>query len=67
MVSSPEGMTSEALVSLLEEMMDLKIQIYTDQTMKCSPEVARVLEEKRKTDKRRLEQIHREIVRFLSD
>ena len=67
MVSSPEGMTSEALVSLLEEMMDLKIQIYTDQTMKCSPEVARVLEEKRKTDKRRLEQIHRELVRFLSD
>jgi len=60
-------MTSEALVRLLEEMMDLKIQIYTDQTMKCSPEVARVLEEKRKTDKRRLEQIHRELVRFLSD
>jgi len=58
-------MTGEMLIGLLEEMMDLKLQQYAQQHLKLSPEVARLLLEKRETDRRRLDQIRRELVRFL--
>jgi hypothetical protein len=58
-------MTPEAWVHLIEEMMDLKIQQFAESTMKVSADVARVLHDKRETDRRRLEQIRTELVRTL--
>ena len=58
-------MTAENLIGLIEEMMDLKIQQYAESTMNRTPEIARVLQAKRETDSRRLDQIRAELVRFL--
>ena len=58
-------MTGEMLIGLLEEMMDLKLQQYAELNLKVNPEVSRFLHEKRETDRRRLEQIRKELVRFL--
>lgn len=58
-------MTAQSLVRLIEEMMDLKVQQHAESQMKVTPEVASLLREKRETDKRRLEQIKLELVRFL--
>jgi hypothetical protein len=58
-------MTAEYLVRLLEEMMDLKLQQYAESQLKATPEVARLLHDKRDTDRRRLDQIRIELVRFL--
>jgi hypothetical protein len=58
-------MTAQSLVGLFEEMMDLKIQHYAESQVKTTPEVARILQEKKETDRRRLDQIRSELVRFL--
>ena len=58
-------MTAQTLIRLIEEMMDLKVQQYAESQMKLTAEVAPLLKEKRETDKRRLEQIKTELVRFL--
>ncbi len=58
-------MTAETLIRLLEEMMDLKVQHYAETHLKLTPEVAALLHDKRETDRRRLEQIRHELVRFL--
>lgn len=58
-------MTAESLIGLIEEMMDLKIQQFAESTMRTTPELARILHEKKATDHRRLEQIRSELVRFL--
>ena len=60
-------MTAESLIRLIEEMMDLKIQQYAESQMRPTPDIARLLSEKRQTDHRRLEQIRAELVRFLQD
>jgi len=60
-------MNSETLPRLIEEMMDLKIQAYAESQMRPTPEVARILQEKRETDRRRLDQIRSELVRILRD
>jgi len=60
-------MNSETLPRLIEEMMDLKIQAYAESQMRPTPEVARILQEKRETDRRRLDQIRSELVRVLRD
>ena len=59
-------MNADALAKLIEEMMDLKIQQHAQSNIKASPEVTRLLEEKRITDRRRLEQIRAELVRLLN-
>ena len=59
------SMTAETLVGLLEEMVDLKIQQYAESTMRPSPEVARILYEKKETDRRRMDQIRSELIRIL--
>ena len=46
-------------------MMDLKLQQYAQAHLKLTPEVAQILHEKKETDRRRLDQIRRELVRFL--
>lgn len=58
-------MTAENLIGMIEEMMDLKIRQYAESTMNPTPEIARILHEKRETDQRRLEQIRAELVRSL--
>jgi hypothetical protein len=58
-------MNAEAIVKLVEEMVDVKIQQFAESTMKPSAEVARILHEKRVTDRRRLEQIKVELARLL--
>jgi ubiquinone biosynthesis protein Coq4 len=59
-------MNAEILVELIEEMMDLKVQQHAETHMKSNPEVARILAEKRETDRRRLEQLRAEMARLLS-
>ncbi len=58
-------MTADYLVRLIEEMMDLKVQQYAESQLKVTPEVAALLHDKRDTDRRRLDQIRIELVRFL--
>jgi 3-phenylpropionate/cinnamic acid dioxygenase small subunit len=58
-------MTAEAWVQLLEEMVDLKLQQFAETTMKLTPELTRLLQDKRETDRRRLQQIRTELVRTL--
>ena len=60
-----DTMTAESLIGLFEEMVDLKIQHYAESNLKVSPELTRILVEKRETDRRRLQQIRAELIRFL--
>ena len=60
-------MNGEPLARLIEEMMDLKIQHYAETNLKPNPEVAKVLEAKRETDRRRLAQIKAEMARILNN
>jgi len=59
-------MNSESFVKLIEEMIDLKLQQHAQANLKASPEISRILEEKRFTDRRRLEQIRAELIRLLT-
>ena len=58
-------MNAENVLKLIEEMMDLKVQQYAETQMRPTPEIARILHEKRDTDRRRLDQIRAETVRLL--
>jgi hypothetical protein len=60
-------MSAANFVKLIEEMIDLKLQQHAQANLKASPEIGRILEEKRVTDRRRLEQIRAELVRLLSE
>ncbi len=53
-------------LSLLEEMIDIKVQQQTESHIKASPEVAAVLHQKRETDKRRVDQIRAELLRLMT-
>lgn len=53
-------------IALLEEMVDIKVQQYTDAHLKVTPEIAGVLHQKRETDRRRLDQIRGELIRILT-
>jgi len=44
-------MNAENSVKLIEEMLDLKIQQYAETQMRASAEVAKILYEKRETDR----------------
>jgi hypothetical protein len=59
-------MNGDTLVRLMEEMMDLKVQQYAESHLKHNPEVAKLLLEKRETDRRRLEQIRTELARLMN-
>jgi hypothetical protein len=58
-------MNAETLVRLVEEMVDLKIQQYAESQLRPTPEVAKILQEKRETDRRRLAQIRVEVARLI--
>lgn len=53
-------------IALLEELVDLKVQQQTEAHLKTTPELARVLAQKRETDRRRLDQIRAELIRVLT-
>jgi hypothetical protein len=55
-------MSAQQFVGLLEELINLKLQQLAENQIKASPEVSRLLQEKRQTDRRRLEQIRKELV-----
>jgi len=59
-------MTAESFVKLLEEMVDLKVHQHAEVHLQGKPELALLLEEKRYTDRRRLEMIKQELVRLLT-
>ena len=59
-------MNSESSVKLIEEMVDLKLQQYAESQMRPTPEVAKILHEKRETDRRRLDQIRSELTRIFT-
>ncbi len=59
--------TAENFVALLEEMMDLKIQRYAETHLKLPAELTHLLQEKRETDRRRLDQIRAQLVRVLAE
>jgi hypothetical protein len=59
------AMTAESWVQLIEEMIDLKLQQLAETNMKLTPELTRLLQDKRETDRRRLQQIRTELVRTL--
>ncbi len=59
-------MNGEMFVALIEEMVDLKLQQQAEANLKPSPDVVRLLQEKRATDQRRLVQIRTELVRMLN-
>jgi hypothetical protein len=61
----PADVNAELFVKLVEEMTDLKLQQNADPNLKLNPEVTRLLQAKRETDRRRLEQIRQEMVRCL--
>lgn len=59
-------MHASTFIGLLEEMVDLKVQQQTEAHLKTTPEIAAVLQQKRETDRRRLDQIRAELIRILS-
>ena len=59
-------MNGEAIAKMIEELVDLKFQHHIETTLKPSPEVAKILQAKRETDRRRLEQIRTELARLLN-
>jgi hypothetical protein len=58
-------MQGQSIVKLIEEMIDLKLQQQAEAHLKPTPEVAKLLEEKRHTDRRRLEQIRADLIRLI--
>jgi hypothetical protein len=60
-------MNAESVVKLLEEMIDLKLQKSAEANLKSSAQLAAILEAKRETDRRRLEQIRSEMARALRE
>jgi hypothetical protein len=57
-------MKPEAIVNLIEEMIDLKVQRQLAMTTKLNPELTRILLEKRESDQRRIQQIKAELVKL---
>lgn len=53
-------------IALLEELVDLKVQQQAESHLRTTPELARLVAQKRETDKRRLDQIRAELVRILT-
>ena len=59
-------MSVEIFVKLIEEMVDIKVHQKTEAHLHTKPELMRMLEEKRYTDRRRLEAIRHELTQLLS-
>ena len=60
-------MNAGIIVKLIEEMMDIKVQQKAEAGIQSKPELARLLQEKRFADHRRLELVKQELTRQLSE
>lgn len=60
-------MSAEAFIGMIEEMIDIKVQQHAEMRLKANAEVTKVLQEKRETDRRRLQQIKSELARLLGN
>jgi hypothetical protein len=59
-------MSAEMFVKLIEEMVDIKVHQRVESHLYAKPELARMLEEKRYADRRRLDLIKAELTRLLN-
>lgn len=59
-------MSAETFVKLIEEMVDIKVQQQGELHLYGKPELARMLEEKRYSNRLRLEAIRQELIRSIS-
>ena len=60
-------MKANRLAELIEEMIDLKVRQTAQPSHQLSPDVARMLEQKRFADRQRLQQIRTELIRLLDE
>ena len=60
-------MNADTIVQLIEEMVDIKVHQQAETQLRPKPEFARMLEEKRYADRRRLELVKAELARLLRD
>ena len=60
-------MDNEKFVKLIDEMVDLRVQQHTAAGLKVNPALAKILAEKRETDRHRLEQVRAELVQMLNE
>ena len=60
-------MDNERFVKLIDEMVDLRVQQHTAAGLKVNPALAKILAEKRETDRHRLEQVRAELVQMLNE
>ena len=58
-------MNAETIVKLIEEMVEIKVQQQAGMQLSVKPELARLLDEKRHADRRRLELVKQELARLL--
>jgi hypothetical protein len=58
-------MNADTIVKLIEEMVDIKVNQQAEAQLRPKPEFARLLEEKKFADRRRLELIKQELTRLL--
>jgi hypothetical protein len=65
-LNCPVNANAETFVRLIEELVDLKVHQRVEPHLHAKPELARMLEEKRSSDRRRLEMIKLELTRLLS-
>lgn len=59
-------MKAEQIVKLIEELVDVKVHQRVEPHLHGKPELARMLEEKRYSDRRRLEMIKQELTHLLA-
>lgn len=62
----PAAMSAEMFVKLIDEMVDIKVQQQAEIHLYGKPELARMLEEKRHTNRQRLEMIKQQLVHLLT-
>jgi hypothetical protein len=58
-------MTAQMLVGLLEEMVDLKVRHHSETGLKLPPELKRVIQDQRESDRRRLEAVRTQLIKIL--
>ncbi len=61
-----ETVAASMFIRLLEEMVELKVQQHLQAHGNYPPEIARLMQQKRQEDLRRLEQIRGELVRLMA-
>lgn len=61
----PAAMSAEMFVKLIDEMVDIKVQQQAEIHLSGKPELARMLAEKRHSNRHRLDTIKQELIQLL--